>query len=55
MYYYNPIIPQLQFIKDSCDYVHACRIMHNPFKSDFEKFHACITIGQFWNKYVKFN
>lgn len=53
MYYYNSIMPQLQLIKDTSDYVNACRTIHNPFKSDMEKSHACITIGQFWNKYIQ--
>lgn len=52
MYYNYPLFQRLQLFKDMYDYTDACRTIHNPFKSDFERFHACMTIGQIWNKYV---
>lgn len=55
MYYNYSLTQQFQLFKDMYDYAEACRTINNPWKSDFERFHAGITIGQFWNKYIRFN
>ena len=48
----NSLSQQEQLFKDMCDYDNACKTVHNPFKSYFERFQAGIKIGQFWDKYI---
>ncbi len=55
MYYNYPLFQQIQLFKDMYDYTDACRTIHDPWKSNLERFQAYITIDQFWNKYIRFN
>ena len=52
MYYNYPLFQQLQLFKDMYDYTDACKTIHNPWKSDFERFQAFMKIGQFLSKYL---
>ncbi len=52
MHYNYPLSQQLQLFKDLYDYSDACKTIHNPYKSGFERLHALITVRKFWNKYL---